>query len=81
MMIGGVGSLLMQMLHPSALAGVWDHLDYRHDMPGRLRRTAQFISTTTYGSRRSALEMIGRVRTIHDQSEASFPTARALQRE
>ena len=73
MMIGGVGSLLMQMLHPSALAGVWDHSDYRHDMPGRLRRTAQFISTTTYGSRRSALDMIAKVRTVHGRVTGELP--------
>jgi uncharacterized protein (DUF2236 family) len=25
MMIGGVAALLVQMLHPAALAGIWDH--------------------------------------------------------
>lgn len=73
MMIGGIGSLLLQMLHPSALGGVWDHSDYRRDMPGRLRRTAQFISVTTYGSRTDALEMIGRVRAIHDRVQGELP--------
>ncbi len=47
MMIGGVAALLMQMLHPAALAGVWDHSNFRHDMLGRLRRTARFIAVTT----------------------------------
>ena len=42
MMAGGIASLLIQMLHPAALAGVWDHSDFRRDMAGRLRRTADY---------------------------------------
>lgn len=67
MMIGGFASLLLQMLHPGALAGVWDHSGFRGDMQGRLRRTAQFISGTTYGSTATAEGLIARVRSIHDQ--------------
>ena len=48
MMIGGVSGLLLQMLHPAVLAGVWDHSDFRSDMHARLRRTAKFIAVTTY---------------------------------
>ena len=44
MMVGGVASLLLQMLHPAVLAGVWDHSNFRADMHGRLRRTARFIA-------------------------------------
>ena len=44
MMIGGIGALLLQMLHPLALAGVWDHSNFRDDLLGRLRRTGQFLS-------------------------------------
>src|ERR1700754_3376642 len=54
MMVGGIAGLLLQMLHPAVLAGVWDHSSFRQDMLGRLRRTARFISTTTYGSREEA---------------------------
>ncbi|MES2755501.1 MAG: oxygenase MpaB family protein [Pseudomonadota bacterium] len=66
MMIGGVSALLVQMLHPGPLAGVWDHSDFRKDPSGRLRRTAQFIAATTYGSTATAEAMIDRVRGIHD---------------
>ncbi len=48
MLCGGVSALLLQMLHPLALAGVWDHSSFREDMLGRLRRTSQFISATTF---------------------------------
>ncbi len=44
MLCGGISALLLQMLHPLALAGVWDHSRFREDIFGRLRRTSQFIS-------------------------------------
>ena len=66
MMIGGLTALLLQMLHPAALAGVWDHSNFRADRLGRLRRTAQFIAATTYGSTAEAERLIARVRRIHD---------------
>lgn len=65
MMIGGIAGLLLQMLHPAALAGVWDHSSFRSDMLGRLRRTARFIALTTYGERSQAQAAIARVRAIH----------------
>ena len=73
MMAGGVAALLLQMLHPGALAGVWDHSNFRDDMLGRLRRTAQFISATTYGSTETAERMIARVRRIHDSVAGTLP--------
>ncbi|MGA0530629.1 oxygenase MpaB family protein [Hansschlegelia sp. KR7-227] len=77
MMIGGVSSLLIQMLHPGALAGVWDHSNFRGDMAGRLRRTARFISATTYGSTDEALGSIGRVRSIHERVRGVLPDGSA----
>lgn len=65
MMIGGTSALLMQMLHPAALAGIWDHSSFRTDMAGRLQRTAAFIAITTYGARAEAEAAIARVRRIH----------------
>ncbi|WP_174292852.1 oxygenase MpaB family protein [Sphingomonas bacterium] len=65
MMIGGVAALLLQMLHPAVLAGVWDHSNFRTDMMGRLRRTARFIAVTTYGDRGDALTSIAKVRHVH----------------
>ncbi|MFN3776329.1 oxygenase MpaB family protein [Sphingomonas parapaucimobilis] len=73
MMAGGIASLLVQMLHPAALAGVWDHSDFRRDMAGRLRRTAGFISITTYGATEAAERMIARVRAVHDRVSATLP--------
>jgi uncharacterized protein (DUF2236 family) len=67
MMIGGVSGLLLQMLHPAVLAGVWDHSNFRSDMHGRLRRTAKFIAVTTYDHAEHGLAAIDRVRGIHDR--------------
>lgn len=66
MMCGGISALLLQMLHPLALAGVWDHSNFRKDMIGRLRRTSQFIAVTTFGSRDDAERILDRVRRVHD---------------
>ena len=67
MLIGGISALMLQALHPLALAGVWDHSNFHQDMLGRLRRTGQFISGTTFGSTRDANWLIEKVRTIHLQ--------------
>lgn len=73
MMIGGVSSLFLQMLHPAALAGIWDHSRFRDDMHGRLRRTAGFIGVTTHGSTEAADAAIARVRQIHDRVTGMLP--------
>jgi uncharacterized protein (DUF2236 family) len=73
MMVGGVAGLMLQMLHPAVLAGVWDHSNFRVDMHGRLRRTARFIALTTYGGREEAEAVIARVRRIHDRVTGTLP--------
>jgi len=73
MMVGGVTALLLQMLHPAVLAGVWDHSNFRTDMLGRLRRTARFIAVTSYGSREDALAVIAKVREVHDHVAGILP--------
>jgi uncharacterized protein (DUF2236 family) len=77
MMVGGVAALLLQMLHPAALAGVIDYSNFRDDMLGRLRRTARFIALTTYGERPAAEAAILRVRQIHDQVQGLLPDGSA----
>ena len=73
MMVGGIGALLTQMLHPKALGGVWDHSGVAEDQLGRLRRTARFIAITTFGQRDSALAAIEKVRSIHAQVSGTLP--------
>jgi uncharacterized protein (DUF2236 family) len=73
MMVGGIAGLLLQMLHPAVLAGVWDHSNFRADMHGRLRRTARFIAVTTYADQAAATTLIGRIRAIHDRVHGTLP--------
>ena len=65
MMVGGLSSLMVQALHPRALAAVWDHSDFRRDLKGRLGRTAYFVAATTYGGQAQAMRTIERVNSIH----------------
>ena len=65
MLCGGISALLLQMLHPLALAGVWDHSSFREDIFGRLRRTSQFISATTFATEPDAERLIAKVKAIH----------------
>ncbi|WP_280540073.1 oxygenase MpaB family protein [Chromohalobacter sp. 11-W] len=76
MLCGGISSLMLQMLHPLALAGVWDHSNFRDDMLGRLRRTSQFIAATTFASTADAERLIDRVRRIHDDVIGVAPDGR-----
>lgn len=65
MLSGGLAALTMQTLHPLALAGVWDHSNFRGDLVGRLRRTTTFVGGTTYAPTDACDELIAHVRKIH----------------
>ena len=65
MFIGGLRALLLQTMHPLAMAGVADHSDYRDDPMGRLRRTSLFVATTTYGTTAQAEAAIAGVERAH----------------
>ncbi len=66
MIVGGIRALLLQSLHPKAMAAMVDHSDYKEDPFGRLRRTVDFLGWTTYGTLEKAEESINAVRRIHD---------------
>jgi uncharacterized protein (DUF2236 family) len=65
MLSGGLCALMLQTLHPAALAGVWDHSNFRTDLVGRLRRTTNFVAGTSYAPRAEADRLVERVRRIH----------------
>jgi uncharacterized protein (DUF2236 family) len=76
MLIGGLAALLLQMLHPLAMAGVADFSNYRGDPLGRLARTAAFLGTTSFHSREEAAAAIARVRRIHAGVAGTAPDGR-----
>lgn len=64
-LVGGLRALLVQALHPLAMAGVAQHSDYRADPLGRLERTARFVAATTYGTTPEAQAAIDTIRRVH----------------
>ena len=72
-MIGGISSLILQVLNPQALAGVWDHSSFRADLKGRLGRTAFFIAATTYGPTDMANKVIEKANHIYTKITGTMP--------
>jgi uncharacterized protein (DUF2236 family) len=64
--VAGLRSLLMQALHPLAMAGVDQHSGWRRDPVGRLAATSAYLATVTFGERAAALHAAARVRRIHE---------------
>jgi uncharacterized protein (DUF2236 family) len=76
MLVGGLAALLLQALHPLAMAGVEDHSNYRDDPLGRLSRTGSFVTGTTYGSTEAAERLIKLVRGLHRKVRGTAPDGR-----
>jgi uncharacterized protein (DUF2236 family) len=74
--VGALRALLLQSLHPLAMAGVAEHSDYKADPWGRLQRTARFLTATTYGSASQAAEACAAVRRVHDRVHGTAPDGR-----
>ncbi len=62
---GGIAALLLQSLHPSAMAGVAGHSGYKGDPWGRLQRTSHYLAVTTFGTITDAETAIAHVRSRH----------------
>jgi uncharacterized protein (DUF2236 family) len=65
MWVAGLRALLLQAVHPAAMAGVIDHSDFRVDPWGRLSRTANYVGTVAFGSSDEVDEIGRRVRGVH----------------
>ncbi len=66
MFVGGLRALLLQSLHPLAMAGVAGHSGYKGDPWGRLQRTSHFLAVTTFGTADDADAMVRRIRRVHE---------------
>jgi uncharacterized protein (DUF2236 family) len=73
MFVGGLRALLLQSLHPLAMAGVAQHSDYRGDPWGRLQRTSTFLAVTTFGPADDAQRAVDKVRGIHQRVRGIAP--------
>lgn len=67
MLVGGLRALLLQSLHPRAMAGVAQHSNYREDPWGRLQRTADFLGVVTFGPKEWALRSVEVVTRVHSR--------------
>lgn len=76
MFVGGIAALMLQALHPRAMAGVADHGDFRTDPLGRLRRTAAFVGATAYGTAADADKACAVVRRVHRHVVGTTPDGR-----
>ncbi|MGW2013767.1 oxygenase MpaB family protein [Streptomyces sp. NPDC001927] len=65
MYVGGLAALLLQSLHPVAMAAVSAHSGFQGDPWGRLQRTSTFLAVTTFGTSDDAEAAVGRVREVH----------------
>jgi uncharacterized protein (DUF2236 family) len=74
--VGGIRALLVQLLHPLAMAGVADHSSFRDDPLGRLHRTSAYVTATAFGSSREALRVVRRVRAAHAPVAGTAPDGR-----
>lgn len=76
MFVGGIRALLLQSLHPLAMAGVMDHSGFEGDPWGRLQRTSYFLAVTTFGTAADAERMVAVVRSVHETVVGTAPDGR-----
>lgn len=71
-LVGGIRALLLQAMHPGALAGVAQHSRYEQDPLGRLSGTIRWLTVTTFGSKEAVLKEASRVNKMHDRVSGSY---------
>ena len=71
--IAGLRSLLLQALHPLAMAGVDQHSGWRQDPIGRLAATSAYVTTVSFGERAAVQQAAARVRRIHERVRGVDP--------
>ncbi|WP_166872189.1 oxygenase MpaB family protein [Salinibacterium sp. ZJ450] len=79
-LVAGIRALLLQTLHPGAMAGVHDHSSYNDDPLGRLDGTVRWVATTTFGDRRSAIAASAFVSRLHERVTGTYVDARGVER-
>jgi uncharacterized protein (DUF2236 family) len=72
-LVVGLRALMMQALHPLAMAGVDQHSHWRQDPIGRLVATSSYLTTVSFGERASAEQAAARVRRIHTRVRGVDP--------
>ena len=76
MLIGGIRALLLQTVHPLAMAGIAEHSAYRTDPMGRLWRTSEYVGTTSFGTTAQAEQAVAMVKRVHVKVAGTAPDGR-----
>ncbi|HEY6277441.1 MAG TPA: oxygenase MpaB family protein [Streptosporangiaceae bacterium] len=71
--VAGLRALLLQALHPLAMAGVDQHSGWRRDPVGRLAATSAYLATVNFGDRAAAERAAARVRRVHEHVRGTDP--------
>lgn len=71
-LVGGIRALLLQAMHPGALAGVAQHSRYEEDPLGRLSGTIRWLTVTTFGSLEAVTQEASRVNRMHNRVSGTY---------
>lgn len=71
--LGGMGAIIMEILHPSVMAGVQDLSSYREEPLRRGKTTFGYVVTTTFANTSAAKRLIGAVKRMHGQVVGERP--------
>ena len=69
----GLPAIVLEILHPSVIAGVQDLSNYREDPFQRARATLGYVLTTTFGNTEAATAVIERVKHVHSFVNGTRP--------
>ena len=69
----GLGAIVMEVLHPSVMAGVFTQSSYRTQPARRAQETLGYVLRTTFGNTAAATAVIERVRRIHGRVQGTRP--------
>lgn len=74
-LVAGIRALLLQALHPGAMAGVHDWSRYSEDPLGRLSGTVRWVLSLTFGAREHVAAELGRVGRFHSTVRGEYDAA------
>jgi uncharacterized protein (DUF2236 family) len=71
--LGGIGAIVMEILHPSVMAGVQDQSNYAEQPERRGKTTFGYVVTTTFANTNAATRLINVVKKMHSQVNGTRP--------
>lgn len=71
--VGGAAAIIMEVLHPSVMAGVYEQSSYRTEPILRAQNTLGYVLRTTFGNAEAATQVIGRVKKVHSHINGTRP--------